>query len=740
MRTTTASHRRLNPFKLAHLEAPHLLDYAGILHKRRWAAVGAFLVVVVGMTVQAYTSRPVYQVRAKILIEAESPNVLSFREVVDESRTRSDYYQTQYDILRSRSLARKTLDRLQLWHHPAFGGAAAGSSLAAGIAGVDGDAPDLRNPAPAVPLEAAAEARAINRLLAGLTVAPVRNSRIVDLKFRSEDDALAARIVNAHAQGYIAQTLEFRLQASKEAWEWLSARLDEQRAVVAKAETALYRYLEDHDARSLVDRANIIEQRVVDLSTALTRARTERVEKEGRLRQVQALQAQADEVEAFPAVLSNEFIQQLKADLSTHRVQHTKLKETLGDRHPEMVAIRARVEAATVRLDTEINKVVASVNNEFVLAQTNEGSLLAALQEQEREALALSRKRIDYDVLRRDVQTGQQIYDGLLQRLKETGISGELRTSNIRVVDAAEVPGTLVAPRTRLHLPWAPIGGIFLAITLCFFLEYLDNRVRTPEDLKTHLGLAFLGLVPKIDIRATSPVGAQAVPPEFAEAIRLVRTNLLFSRSTPGPRSVLITSTQPAEGKTMIASHLATALAQVGQRVLLVDADMRRPCLHRRFDVPAEPGLSNLIVGNAAEADVLRPTTLPNLWLVTAGRVPPDPAELLGSDRFTELLRRLEARFDWVLIDSPPVMAVADPSIVGHATAGVMFVVGAEMVARPAARAAIDQLESAQVKVLGAVLNRVDLARNAYYYSRYYRKEHAGYYTPAANTSGEVRS
>ncbi len=377
-----------------------------------------------------------------------------------------------------------------------------------------------------------------------------------------------------------------------------------------------------------------------------------------------------------------------------------------------------------------------SVRAEYETARAQEISLVGALDQQKGEALGMNRKGIEYAVLQRDAESNRQLYNSLLQRSKETGVSSELKTSNIRVVDAASTPVDPVSPKRLLDLFLALFGGAFAGAGLAFFFEYLDSRIKTPDEIKTHLGLPSLGMIPSLGAQAKDaeePLISNGVPARFSEAFRTVRTNVLFSSAAEGSRSVIVTSTGPGEGKTMVASNLAIGFAQAGQRVVLLDGDMRRPRLHNVFGLRQEPGLSNVMVGTAKVSDGLRKTSVEGLWVLPAGKIPPNPAELLGSSRFREFLASLSTHFDWVIVDTPPVMAVADASVVAHAVSGVVFVVGADMTSRHGARAALDQLETARAKFVGAVLNRVDLDRNAYYYAQYYRKEYSSYYVSAGS-------
>jgi len=719
----------------------HLLDYVKVLHKRRAAALTAFLLVFVLTAVYTFTARPIYESKVQILIEKENANVVSFKEVFEQNQVADDYYQTQYKILQSRALARRTLDALRLWDHPQFNpkGEARFSVGALVMAPVRmlsswvGPAPVVE-PGGAAAGETGAQARAIVRLLAGLTVTPIRNSRLVDVKFASSYPALSSLVANALAKAYIDQNLEFKFMSSKEASDWLGERLAEQRQKVEASEQALQRYREQTESVAFEDRQNIVVQKLADLNAAVTRAKTERIQKEALYAQMKSLQGDISGLDTFPAILSNQFIQQQKGELAELQRQQAQLSEKLGPRHPDMVKIGLAIKTAETRIQGEVAKVVQAVRNEYLAAQAQEQSLMNALDQQKREALALNRKSIDYSALQRDAMSNRQIFESLMQRTKETGISGELKTSNIRVIDQAETPRRPASPNVPANLLLAFFGGLTLAVGVAFFFEYLDNRIKTPDEIKAHLGLPFLGLVPALFSKDLhDPLISKGVPANFSEAFRAVRTNVLFSSADEGPKVIVVTSAGPGEGKTLVASNLAVAMAQAAQRVLLMDADMRRPRVHSLFGIAQEPGLSNVLVGNAKPSDAVRITSVPGLWAMPAGMIPPNPAELLGSKRFKEFLGTLGQHFDILIIDTPPVMAVTDSSIAAHIATGVIFVLGAEMTTRHTAQRAVEQLAHARPKFLGAILNRVDLQHQAYYYSQYYRREYAGYYTQGSS-------
>jgi succinoglycan biosynthesis transport protein ExoP len=715
----------------------HLLDYVRLLYKRRWAASTMFLLVLLAAIVQIFTTTPVYEARTRILIESNAPNIVSFKEVIDQAQAQSDYYQTQYNVLQSRTLARDTIEDLQLWNSPLLSDPDGRfSKIGALVRRLVPFAHDRGATIPEPIDQSATQSRVIDVFLENLTIAPVRNSRLVDIRFRLQDPAKAAAVANSIAENYIQQSLVYKFTASRDASDWLQGQLAEQRGQVETAELALQKYREQNDAISLEDRQNIVVQKLADVNAAVTRAKTERLLKEATYRQLEAGAQDPTLLDTFPAILGNTFIQQQKSELAALQRQQAQLGERLGDRHPDMVKIRSAIQNTQSALKTEIAKVVQAVRTEYQAALAQENSLTAALNQQKAEALAMNRKAIEYSVLEREVESGRQIYQSLMQRSRETSVAGELKSSNIRVVDRAEVPRQAASPRVFLSLALALFGGLFLACGIAFFFEYLDSRIKTPEEIETHLGLPAIGLIPALGKtwHNGEPLLSSGVPPNFAEAFRALRTNVLFSSPEKGCRVIVVTSSGPREGKTIVASNLAIGFAHLGQRVLLADGDLRRPRVHEVIGQEQEPGLSNAIVGDAKASDAVHLTDVSGLWVMTAGRVPPNAAELLGSQRFKELLASIRNQFDWVIIDSPPVMAVTDPNILASLADGVVFVVGAEMTSYRIARRAVEQLRRGRVVLAGGVLNRVQIERHGYYYSQYYRREYTEYYVAAERT------
>lgn len=670
-------------------EEKHVMDYVRVLYKRRWIAGPVFVIVFALGAINALRETPIYEAHAQVLIESDQPKVARLDQMFENERGGYDdeYLQTQYRILQSRTLARRAVDMMKLWdverlgngpqaHAPisVLGLVRGAVSATVGLVsspfrGSDPQAsPEAAKAERATETagETAAQSSRIDEFLSGLSIAPVRNSRIVEVRYRSTDPSFAAQAANGLAKAFIQQSMEFRFSASKDAADFLGTQLAEQRKAVEASEMALQSFKERNGAVSVADSAsNIVVARLADLNSALTKAKTERFNKEALYNQLQAAEGTGS-LDSFPAVIGNEYIQKAKAELTDLQRQQAQLAERYGERHPDMVKTKTAIESAEARLKIELSKVVDSVRNEYQAAQAEERSLQSALDAQKGEALNMNRKGIEYSVLQREVDSNREVYQSLLQQTKETGISKENRSSNVRVVDDAITPNSPVSPDVPRALMLSLMMAFAGAVAVAFGVEHLDNRIRTPQEMKAYLGVPFLGMVPTTPKEVSDPLIVQDVPANFVEAFKTLRTNVLFSISEEGLRSMVVTSAGPGEGKSIVAANLAISLAQAGQRVLLVDADMRRPRVHDIFGTEDKPGLSNVLTANSKIAESMRKSSIPGLWLLPSGVIPPNPAELLASRRWLEFIASLEDHFDWAIIDSPPVLAVADSSIAAN--------------------------------------------------------------------------
>lgn len=722
------------------IQPRHLTDYLRVIYKRRWTAALALVAVFVYSAMGILKQTPIYEASSRLLIEKEARRATTLNSVLAEQEAYydDDFYPTQREVLLSRGLAWKAvvamgLDKKLEAQAPAVPAAAPRKGFLESVTDWVQNAigaPKKIDPPPAD--ENSAQAGLVSSFLGGLSADQQKGTRIFTVRYRSADPAFAQQAANALVKEYINQTMSARSDATAEATSFYASQLAAQAKEVAASEQKLQQFLEANGTVAPDDKDTSVLAKGANISALVVKAQSDRIQAQGEWTSLDALRAQGREaLETFPAIVNSPDVQAISADLRKKTDERTKLALTFQPKSAELQAAEQEIRTLTARKYAEEDKIVQSVQTKLNQAQALEQSYKTTQSTQDQEALGMRRKGIQYAILEREVKANRALYDELASKSKESGVAGQYKGTNIQVMDKAETPQSPVLPQTQRELMIAFIEGCVLALGLVFGFEYLDSRIKTPDELKSQLGLSFLGIVPVVpgrDQTSDRLLLDNDAPPGFSEALRAIRTSIIFSSADEGARAIVITSTAPGEGKTLVSTNLAVALAHAGQRTIIIDGDMRRPRTHEVFDRPQEPGLSNVLVGTARLRDAMRMTNVPNLFLLPAGHIPPNPAELLGSTRYIELLDELRQEYDWVLIDAPPVMAVTDAAILANTATGVVFVVGAEMTSRRNALAAIEQLTTARAKFIGAVLNRVDVQRHSYYYAPYYRKDYAQAY------------
>lgn len=728
------------PAPSAGAQQVHLLDRLTAIFRHRRIAGAAFVVVVGLMMLQTYSKIPLYRAGARVLIQDERTTAVGNLNANDPAfwQDSEQYYNTQYSILRSRGLAKRVVRRMNLAAHPLFNGQGpqsrgpltlireARETLSSSIRGlVRREKPQTEAPAPD---ESAIESGLISAFLGGVEIVPERQTRLVEIFYVSSDPNFAAQAATVLAEEYTQQNLDLRLETINKNLTWLGDEVLKQEKKVTEAEAEMAKYRERQNALSLEDRQNIVVARLNTLNETATQARTARLQKEQVYNQVKSVDPKSDAADTFPVIATNPGVMEAKTRLSELTAEKARLSSRYLPGHPDLIKVEGQIESARAALVAQRARVIESSRNEFEAASNEERSFSGQLEAQKGAAMDLDRKSGAYLVLQRQAETNRQVYQSLLQQQKELRVVSNSRTNNVQVMDRAEVPGGPFSPNSRRDWFTALIAGLMVALALAFGIEYLDDTVKTPDDVATRLRLPLLGLVPSVPGKRV-PLLTEPVPHDFGEAFRSLRTSLVFTSGAEGPRVVAVTSSQPLEGKTTTACNLGLVLALGGSRVLLVDADLRRPGLHTVVGAKNEIGLSHLLVGQARVREAVQKTNEPNLFVISAGRIPPNPSELLSSERMQALIQNLRSGpFDWVIIDTPPVLAVTDAVIISRAVSGVVFVIGSEMTRRVHAERAIETLLSGKPKSIGAVLNRVDFDRNKYYYSRYYGYHYQNYY------------
>ena len=723
-------------------EGTHFWDYWQVVSRRRWTILCVFLGTLLAATLYTFTVRPVYTGTVSLRIEKEPPRVVKFEEVVKEADSQQDYYQTQYKILQSRSLANRVIGLLQLDQHPEFednqdGWMARGESW-------------LREqlvrwipvPPPAAP-EATEDLTVASPLtdtfLKRVTVDPVRNARLVYVSFDSHYPDLAARTANTLAGAFIAQQLDRMVEATRYATQFLAKQLEEARGKLGESETNLSNYLNASGilfvtADRLGQPQDIITQQLTIVSESYLRARADRMAKE-------SLIAQASVQDAFtlPAVLQSPLIATLKQSGADLEGEYRRLGQTFKPDYPKVLQLKEKLDENRRQLRTEIERTLASLKSDYDSSVRTEKALEASLTKQSSLARGLAENMAEYNLLRREVDTSRDLYASLLGRLRETQVSAALLTSNISVVDAAEIPIGPSRPRKSLNLLIACLAGLGGGIGLAFLFEYLDTNIKDTKEVESVLRVPALGVVPsraafeRMMARrkaleagpASTPfalVSHSELPSVFAEAFRNLRTSILYSTPERPPKTLMMTSLQPEDGKTSLVTNLAITLAQLGgSPVVLVDADMRRPMVHRVLNIDQTPGLSTYLTGQADLDQVIVPSGIPNLFVIPAGRIPVNPAELLASARLREALEALGQRFSYVVFDTGPMFGVSDAMILSGQLEGTVLVLRHGRASRDAAQRAIRSLIAVRARLLGVILNDVDVHANSYgYYDSYY--------------------
>jgi len=751
----------LRPETVEMRESPNLRMYWRVLHKRRWTVLSVFFVLFTVVLLGTLKQKPIYRAEALLEIEKENPNILTLQELFALETVSDTYLETQYKILRSATLARRVIDQFRLDALPEFNprasqrapadsqGAVRNQALAGGEAERDTQGYQM----------------ALARFHDQLSVEPVKRSRLVQISFDSQNPELAARVVNGLASHYIEQNLEVRWEATQRASEWLSEQLVQLKARLEKSENELQTYARENGLLFLETEKgapeNIVNERLRQLQEELTRAQAARYEKESLYRLVQA-----GDDESLPGVADSKLLQDLAVRLAELRREQALLGTTFTPDYPRVIQLQNQINAMEAVRKRERDHAAERITNDYLAAARRETLVRQAFEEQQKQANVIAGRSVQYNILKREVETNKQLYEGLLQRLKEAGISSGLKASNIRIVDSAEPPKKPARPSLLLNLALAVVLGLGLGVGAAFVQEHLDNSLKTSEDVERFLGLPALALIPAVeslDGRQGSVYGrhgakllgsghnaSATVPPRWyridgtseqhsalGEAFRSLRTSVLLSTADRPPRTLLVTSSQPSEGKTTISVNLAISLAQLGQRVLLIDGDMRRPNVRKVFELENNLGLVSCLAGQQNWRAAVQPSGMENLDALVSGPVPPNPAELLSSERMRAVLGEAKTEYHFVVVDSPPLLNVADSRILAALVEGVVLVVKGGATPREMVQRAQAYVQDVGANLIGVVLNNLDVRSSDGYYYKYY---HYGYYDSESGPPEEKKT
>src|SRR5580704_3642987 len=739
--------------------APDLREYWGVIRKR-YATV--FIVMLIVFTIGLFATfrgKPVYEARTLIEVQKENPDVPTLQELFQIEGVSDAYIETQNRILKSENLARRVIVQLGLDRLPEFtrkSGTWQQAGDKTGVSQGGGNAADsvISAPAQNVPEEV------LKNFEERLTVEPVKRSRLIEVTFESNDPAIAAQVVNTLTSVYIEANLEARWEAAQRASDWLSQQLMGMKAKLEQSEDALQKYGRENGLLFLeTDKGtseNIVTERLRDLQQELTKAQAERYKKESLYQLLEN-----KDYGALPGVLDNKLIQDLTTRLADLQREQSRLSATFNPSYARVKELQSQIDEINAMLDTERARAAHGIANDYTASVSHEQMLRDAFAEQEKQANDIAGKSVQYNILKREADTNKQLYVGLLSKLKETGVSSSLKATNIRVVDPAYPPKKFARPRILLDLSLALIIGLCLGVTAAFLQEHLDNTLKNSEDIERFLQIPALGAVPAMalpgsgrslhGLRATERLlgsenhrnggkngngngngtawnrikmaeGNGLQNNALAEAFHGLRTSVLLSTAKRPPATLLVTSAQQGEGKTTVAANLAASLAQLGDSVLLIDGDLRRPSLHKFFQVTSSTGLVNYLTSGCNWRNLVWQAAPIGVSVLFCGPVPPNPADLLSSEYMRTLLREAAKEYKFVVVDSPPMLNLADSRILSTLVDGVILVVGGGTTPRDMVQRAYLSTVDAGAHVLGATINFAEV-RNDYYYSGYQQQD-----------------
>lgn len=755
-------------------EEPRLRDYWKMLVKRRRLAVLVFLAVfgLGAFLTFASRGRPLYTASATIKIEPQNPSAMAIEEMLTAQVVRDasfNYYPTQFALLKSGALAARVIAKLGLESNPAF---TEGNPLPlidrmlsrlfgplesffTYVSRLLEDTPTHTEGPPRVKEFAlGVHPGLIDLYLRYLTVEPVPNTRLVKVLFKTPDPQLSQALANTHAATFIRMGMETRFELTKEAQDFLEHKRSELKAKFERSEQALHRFRQAHGVISMAGNENIVVERMVDLNKRLTEARARRIELESLYRMVKNKNAQY-----LSQVIGNSMIQQHKVRLDTLEAEQARLATIFMPDHPRLLEISPQIRGAQRRLSLEIANIVRGIESDYADARAKEQALEAEAKRQQQAALNLKELGVEYNVLQGEVDANRAVYESVLKRLTETNVSKDVSISNIQTIEPAEMPLKPAPRQTPRNLQLAAAVALLCGVGLAIFLEYLNSTVNTPEDVWRALSVPTLGVVPHLRSLRHSIYGYGRLPKRsplrrlahpsvaagdaisqnltvsyhplslISESYRSIRTVLLLAQAKKPPQVTLLTSAHPGEGKTTITVNLAIALAQSRRTVVVVDADLRKGNCHTLLHLPNHRGLTDILTDGLTLEEGVQRTTVTGLSLLSRGSVPPNPTDLLDSSKMKEVLQGLRERFDFVLIDSPPVIAVSDAAVLSALCDGVLLVLRGQRTTVEAARRAVEHLEAVGAPILGAVLNAIDIRNPDYadyrrYYTSYYAAAH----------------
>ena len=708
-------------------EEVHLRDYLDVIFRRRWLIVSFLMLTFISTLILTLASPKIYKASSSIEVSPQDQKVTKFEEVVASEVRVQEFYQTQVDLLQNSELARRVIENLELAENPIIkkelygsgnmGLSARFKAFLKSIISADKEKEDAAK----IPPEALQQQKLLKFVEDNLEVSPKRNSMIIGVSFTSPDRTLSMNVVNAFVEEFVRWNMEKKLEASQLARDFLMKQIDRAKINLEKAEEDLNRFGKQAGIVSLDAKLNSVYRQLEELNSALAVSETDLISKEAVYKQ-----AKIDGASALPQVMNNELIAGLKAEYARLQSEYDDLSVTFHDAYPEVKALKTKMNSIDERIKTEEKRVFLAVENEYKAALEKVNSMKARVEAQKQTAINLNERATQYKIMAREVDTNKGIYQSLLERTKEIESMVGVSSSNIHVVNKAMLPIKPFKPKVRLNLLLAVVVGLMGGIGLAFFLEYYTDTISNPDEISDRFRIPILGVAPlsKTDEHPVEQAFINEPQSPLSEAIRRTKMSIQLAGTAEQAKSFLLTSIKPSEGKTTLAANLALAFAGAGEKVILIDADMRKPKLHKFFQGNGElssPGLSRFLSGVSSTGLVLK-NGICNLYFIPAGPSPPNPVELLVSNRFSLLIETMTRRFDRVIVDGPPYLGFADSLVISGHVGGVVLVSSMGETTRDSIRHFKKSILSSQGKILGCIINKVNVGRRFGYqpYYRYY--------------------
>ena len=722
-------------------DSSQIKDYLDILLRRKWIIILSVLFCIITVAISTLLTKPLFRATAVIEIIPNPPRITSFAKEAESSYSvwdTEEFYETHYKLLRSQSFAKHVINKLgmvpkadlkiieQQENKQSFFAFIKRSIFQIiGIGSVQDESKEVFDP-----IKESEERKNIENSIAagfigGVSITPDRKSRLTYVNYISTDPGYASKSVNTIVDEYTRWTVARKHSATKVAREFLEIQLDNTKASLENSEEELAKFAKSVNVVSLDKDLNLVYKQLEEINQAYASSETERLSK-------QALYSEIENgnYDYLPQVIQDEALQELLVVKTNLNSEYLNKGAIYGPNYPEMKQLKAQLGAVTAAIEKKKKDVAESLKKDYRASVNKEKLLKERAEEQNVRAGILNEQVIQYRIIEREVNSNKSIYDELLKRLKETEITSAVNTTNINVVDYALTPNFPFKPNIKSNILIALFVGLLVGCFLALLLEHFDNAIRDDSEIKRKFKLPYLGSVPLLSISdQESQLNMEKIvhynPRSIiSEAFRVIRTSIMYSNPDNPPKSILVTSSQPLEGKTTSASNLALSFSENGKSVILIDADLRKPRLHKLFangnSRAIGHGLSNYLIGEAQLEDIIHDNESLGLNIVTSGTIPPNPAELLGSNKMHELIDELIEKFDYVIMDAAPIIGFADSRLLSRFVDGVVLVTSIGITQRNNLKNVIDEIDKVGGNILGTVVNRQPTGKGKYGYNYYY--------------------